>query len=106
MRSITDVIRQFRQNWTEELNPENIADACRESGMTWIESMLNPVITIQIFFLQVLHGNTACTHMPHLARMAITAAAYCKARMRIKLEVFLAQWNAHTARAALETLPA
>ncbi len=75
MRSITDVIRQFKQNWTEEIGPGRIADACRASGMTWIESMLNPVVTIQIFFLQVLHGNTACTHMPHLARMAFTAAA-------------------------------
>lgn len=56
--------------------------------MTWLESMLNPVITIQVFFLQILHGNTACTHMPHLARMAFTAAGYCKARMRIKLQVF------------------
>ena len=50
--------------------------------------MLNPVVTIQLFVLQVLHGNTACTALPHLARMAFTAAGYCKARMRIKLEVF------------------
>jgi hypothetical protein len=67
MRSITDVIRQFKLSWTDELSPERIADVCRENGMKWIESMLNPVVTIQIFFLQVLHGNTACTHMPHLA---------------------------------------
>jgi hypothetical protein len=88
MRSITDVIRQFKLNWTDELSPERIADTCRKNGMKWIESMLNPVITIQIFFLQVLHGNTACTHMPHLARMRFTGAAYCKARMRINLTVF------------------
>lgn len=49
--------------------------------------MLNPVVTIQLFLLQVLHGNTACTHVPHLARMSFTAAGYCKARMRVKLEV-------------------
>jgi len=90
MRSITDAIGQFKQNWTEELDAKNIADVCRDSGMTWIESTLNPVVTIQIFFLQILYGNTACTHMPHLARMTFTAAAYCKARMRIKLEVFQA----------------
>jgi hypothetical protein len=78
MRCITDVIRQFKQYWTEKSSPARIADACRASGMTWSESMLNPVVTIQIFFLQVLHGNTACSHMPHRARMAFTAAAYCK----------------------------
>lgn len=88
MHSITDIVRRFKQNWTEELSPQNIADACRDCGMTWIESMLNPVVTIQIFFLQILNGNTACSDMPHLARMAFTAAGYCKARMRIELPVF------------------
>ena len=87
MRSITDIVKQFKQNWTEELNPINIERACRDCGMTWIESMLNPVVTIQLFLLQILHGNTACTHVPRLARMAFTAAGYCKARMRVKLEV-------------------
>ena len=88
MRSITDIVRHFKQNWTEELNETSIAQACRDSGMIWLDSMLNPVVTIQIFLLQVLHGNTACQHMPHLCEIAFTAAGYCKARMRIKLEVF------------------
>jgi hypothetical protein len=88
VRSITGIVKQFKQNWTEELNPQNIELACRDCGMTWLQSMLNPVVTIQIFLLQVLNGNTACTNMPHLAKMAFTAAGYCKARMRIKLEVF------------------
>ncbi|MCG8584099.1 MAG: IS4 family transposase [Pirellulales bacterium] len=56
--------------------------------MTWYESTLNPIATIQIFFLQVLHGNTACTHLPHLAGLRFTAAAYCTARQRINLDVF------------------
>ena len=89
MRSITEIVKQFKQDWTEEINPVNIEQACRDCDMTWIDSMLNPVVTIQLFFLQVLHGNTACTDVPHLARMAFTAAGYCKARMRIKLEVDL-----------------
>ena len=87
MRSITDVVRQFKQNWTEELTADAITLACREAGMTWRETMLTPVMTIQIFFLQVLHGNTACEHLSHLAGMSFTAAAYCKARMRVQLEV-------------------
>lgn len=88
MRSITEIVKQLKQDWTEELNPEKIEQACRECDMKWIDSMLNPVVTIQLFFLQVLHGNSACTDVPHLAGMPFTAAAYCKARMRIKLEVF------------------
>jgi hypothetical protein len=88
MRSITEIVKQFKQNWTEELNPENIANACRDCGMTWIDSMLNPVVTMQLFFLQILNGNTACTDLRHLAQMSFTAAGYCQARMRIELKVF------------------
>jgi len=86
MSSITDILRRFKQNWTEELSPQAIAQACRDAGMRWYESALNPVVTIQIFFVQVLHGNTACEHLTHLTGLSFTAAAYCKARMRVRLE--------------------
>lgn len=86
MRSISDVVRRFKQNWTEELSPQAVAQACRDVGMRWYESALSPVVTLQIFFVQVLHGNTACEHLPHLTGLSFTAAAYCKARMRVNLE--------------------
>jgi hypothetical protein len=86
MCSITDILRRFKQNWTEELSPQAIAQACRDVGMKWYESALSPVVTIQIFFVQVLHGNTACEHLTHLTGLSFTAAAYCKARMRVSLE--------------------
>ena len=85
MGGITDVLRRFMQNWTEELAPHAIAQACRDVGMRWYESALNPVVTIQIFFVQILYGNTACKHMQHLTNMSFTAAAYCQARMRVNL---------------------
>ena len=88
MRSTTEIVKQFKQIWTEELNAKNIAATCRQWGMKWIDSMLNPVVTVQIFFLQILNGNTACTNLRHLAQMNFTAAGYCTARMRIKLKVF------------------
>jgi hypothetical protein len=86
MRSITEVLRRFKQNWIEELAPQAIAQACRDVGMKWYESALNPVVAVQIFFVQILHGNTACEHLPHLTGLSFTAAAYCKARMRVNLE--------------------
>ena len=88
MGSITDVVRRFKQEWTEELSADAIAQACRDVGMQWYESALNPVITIQIFFVQILHGNTAIEHLSHLTGKSFTAAAYCKARMRVELEIF------------------
>lgn len=86
MRSITDVLARFKQNWTEELSPAAIAQACRDAGMSWNNSRLNPVVTIQIFFVQVLHGNTAIQHLRLLTGLAFTASAYCQARMRVSLD--------------------
>ena len=72
MRSISEVVSHFKQNWIAELSDGNIKQACIESGMSWISSLLNPVTTIQIFLLQILFGNTACSHMPHLTGMCFT----------------------------------
>ncbi len=87
MHSISDIVAQFKQNWTQELSPDAIGQAARDAGMKWYDSTLNPIVTIQIFFVQILHGNTACEHLSHLTGMAFTAAAYCQASMRVKLEV-------------------
>lgn len=86
MKSIADVLRQFKQNWTEEFSPDAIDCACRDSGMRWRRSALNPVVVIQVFFVQILHGNTAIEHLSHLTGLSFTAAAYCQARMRIELD--------------------
>jgi hypothetical protein len=86
MYSISDVLRRFKENWTEELSPDAIARACGDAGMKWKKSTLNPIATIQIFFVQILHGNTAIEHLRHLTGASFTAAAYCSARMRVRLE--------------------
>ena len=86
MHSITDVVKQFKQNWTDELSPTAIAQACRDAGMNWNNSALNPIVAIQIFFLQILHGNTAIEHLKHLTGKAFAASAYCQARMRVSLQ--------------------
>ena len=59
MRSISKAVNHFKENWVSELSDGRIEQACRDSGMSWINSLLNPVTTIQIFLLQVLFGNTA-----------------------------------------------
>ena len=49
--------------------------------------MLNPVTTVYLFILQVLHGNTACQHTVHFGRWNFTDSAYCAARKRLPLGV-------------------
>ena len=85
---ITTLLQRFRHDWTAHLTGEAIRDACRRAGHAWRERTLDPVTTLQLFLLQVLHGNTACAHLPHLSGLKFSASAYCQARARIPLKVF------------------
>lgn len=51
----------------------------------WRDRQLNPLSLALLFVTQVLHRNTAINHLRHPAGMTVTAAAYCKARMRLPL---------------------
>ena len=86
--TLTHVVKQFQQDWTGQLEPEAILTACRGAAYRWRERTLDPVTTIQLFFVQILHGNTACTHLRHLTKLNVTASAYCQARMKLPLAVF------------------
>lgn len=86
--SIADVVRQFKQAWTTHLDDRAIVAACHGAGHTWRDRLLDPVRTMRLFFLQILYGNTACTHLPHLSGLSFSATAYCEARKRLPLAVF------------------
>lgn len=87
MRSVSQIVAQFKQNWLAEIDPEAIEFACVQHGCHWRDRVLTPVITVQVFMLQILHGNTACTHLSKLAKLCFTGAAYCQARKRVPLDV-------------------
>jgi Transposase DDE domain len=88
VHSIEQLVRQFKNNWTRQLDDDSLNQACRDHDLTWNDTLLNPITTIKIFFLQILHGNTAMTHLRHLSKLCFTASAYCQARMKIPLQVF------------------
>src|SRR5687768_9196450 len=86
---ITAVLTRLKTDWAAQLQPEAITAVCQEVGYTsWRDRVLTPVTTIQLFLLQILHGNTACSHLPHLSGIRFSAAAYCQARARLPLRVF------------------
>ncbi len=85
--SSADVVSQFKREWTSCLAPEAISDLCREVGLSWRERLLTPATTIQLMLLQVLHGNTAIGHLPHLAKLDFWPSSFCRARMRIPLTI-------------------
>jgi len=72
----------------EALSAERIEQICREFNYVWRDCTLNPVTTVYAFLRQVLAGNIACDHVPHLLDLDVTGEAYCKARGRLPLELF------------------
>jgi len=70
------------------LGAAEIQRLCLEAGHRWRAGVLDPVTTIHVFLLQVLHGNTACSHLRHLSGLSFTTSGYCQARRRLPVEFF------------------
>jgi len=85
--TLTQVVKQFQQDWTGQLEPEALLTACRGIASRWRERTLDPVTTIPLVFVQMLPGHTACTHLRHLTQLNVTASAYGQARMKLPLTV-------------------
>jgi hypothetical protein len=87
--SINTIVQRFSGGWAALLHPEAILTVCREIGYTaWRDRVLMPVTTMQVFLLQILHGHTACRHLPHLTGLQFSAAAYGQARAKLPLRFF------------------
>jgi hypothetical protein len=87
--NITAILQRLTGEWAALLQPEAILAVRGEVGYTgWRDRVLTLVTTVQLFLLQILHGNTACSHLPHLSGLRFTAAAYCQARARLPLHFF------------------
>jgi hypothetical protein len=104
--NITIVLQRFTGEWALLLQPEAILAVCREIGYTgWRDRVLTPVTTMHLFLLQILHGNTACSHLPHLSGLRFSAAAYCQARARLPRRLFdllLERFSSAVQRSALD----
>jgi hypothetical protein len=86
--SIAAAIARIKSGVSQWLTPEAIQALCVAVGYEWRERLLDPVTTIHLFVLQILHGNTACPHVPRLGNVECTGEAYGQARRRLPLSVF------------------
>jgi Transposase DDE domain len=87
--NMTTILQRLTGEWAALLQPEAILASCGEVGYTgWRDRVLTPVTTVHLFLLQILHGNTACSHLPHLSGLRFSAAAYCQARAKLPLRFF------------------
>jgi len=67
MASIYHALARVKQDLSRRLPESSILQAARDAGHTWRKRILDPVVTVQLFVLQVLHLNTSLTHVRHLA---------------------------------------
>src|SRR5467141_5368967 len=86
--TVTEALKHIQAELATLLDAPTILALCREMGYQWRERQLDPVTTVPLFLLQILHGNTACSHLPHLAGQRFTASAFCQARTRLPRTVF------------------
>lgn len=87
MVSIDAALSRIKEEWRAALSVAGIEAVCRGAGLKWRKRVLDPGTTILVFFLQVLHRNTAITNLPRLTGKRFTPGAYCQARGRLPLAV-------------------
>jgi len=104
MATISAVLQRIKLDLRVFLPDGMVLEACRHVGHSWRHRHFDPVLTLHLFILQVLHFNTALTHLRHLSKLPMTAAAYCKARMRLPLPALqmLLRQSAAAMRAATD----
>lgn len=82
---LSRALEHVQQNLDEYLRPDLVLATCRAAGLRWRNRVLDPLTTVRLFVLQVLHGNTAVSHLRHLHPEPFTDSAYCQARARLPL---------------------
>ena len=66
-----------------------VEQLCADCGHDWRDRLLTPLVTLRLFLLQVLHGNTSIAHLRQLSGLAFAPASYCAARRRLPRGVIL-----------------
>jgi hypothetical protein len=86
--TVTEALRHIKVELATLPDAPAILTLCHEVGDQWRARLLDPVTTIPLCILQILHGNTACSHLPRLGAHTLTASAFCQARPRLPLGVW------------------
>ena len=103
--SIRGVLAKFKVQGGAQLGTdEELKQLCRQMGLSWRERLLTPIVTLRLFFLQILHGNVALNALPHIAGFSFASSAYCEARQRLPLEL-LQRLLTHVTEKVLQIQP-
>src|SRR5258706_12339981 len=64
---------------------DHVTQCFADVGHVWRDRVLTPANTMALFVLQVLHGNTAISHLRLLSAIAFAESSYCAARAKLPL---------------------
>lgn len=87
LHRVRAALRRIQEDLAQVLDPQQIAAVCREVGYNYRKRVLDPITTIHLFVLQILHGNVVMARLRDFANRTFSEAAYCKARGRVPLRV-------------------
>lgn len=82
---------------------DTVNQLCTKQGFASRDRLLTPLVTLRLFVVQVLHGNTSIAHLRQLSGMDFAPSSYSEARGRVPLHVFsgllqaMAGWADRTA---------
>jgi len=88
MLSISQALQRLKANVADVVPERLIRSICDDLHLRGRQRSLTPVVTTYLFLQQVLHGNTACSHLRHLGKLDVTDSAYCQARQRLPVAFF------------------
>jgi hypothetical protein len=87
--SIAAALRRIKRDPLGVIKCQVVRRVCEEVGYDdWRRRELDPTVTLALFVQQVIHGNTPCSEVRHIAGRSFSASAWCQARARLPLEVY------------------
>ena len=104
MVKIAHALQKVKRTYDQIIPATVILEIAEAVRHTYRQRVLGPVETIYLFLVQILHGNTACSHLRHVTDVTCSVAAYCKARSRLPLALMrcLLSWVCQSLRDVTE----
>jgi DDE family transposase len=87
LHQVRAALRRIQEDLAQILDPAEITAVCSELGHRFRKRVLDPITTIHLFVIQILHGNFAVARLKDFADEEFSEPAYCKARRRLPLQV-------------------
>jgi DDE family transposase len=101
MADIICALARVRRTAGDHLLPDQpVLQLLDSLGVVWRDRLLPPLVTLRLFVLQILFGNTSIVHLRQLSGLSFAPSSYCQARRRLNLRWIyrLIGWTVQQAR--------